>query len=199
MGVPCPRCGRDYDVTLFEFGRTIHCTCGQRVGLGPRVETLPRGGDVRFLADSMLGSLARWLRILGFDVDYESDADDEELVRRATLERRVLLTRDRRLPREWTLKRVYVVVADDAEAQVREVVKAFELSDHVEPFSRCSRCNAPLQELPPEEARREVPPYVARTVDRFGRCPDCGRVYWKGTHTDDMRRRLEAMLGAELG
>lgn len=198
MGVPCPRCGRQYDVTLFEFGRTIHCTCGQRVGLGPRVESLPRGGDVRFLADSMLGSLARWLRILGFDVDYDSDAADADLVRRAMLERRVLLTKDRKLPREWTLSRVYVVVAEGDEAQVREVVQAFDLADHAEPFSRCSRCNAPLQELPAEEARKEVPPYVARTVDRFGRCPECGRIYWNGTHTDDMRERLGRMLGEDV-
>lgn len=198
MGVPCPRCGRQYDVTLFEFGRTIHCACGQRVGLGPRVESLPRGADVRFLADSMLGSLARWLRILGFDVDYEADADDAELVRAAMLERRVLLTKDRRLPREWTVSHVYVVVADEEETQLREVVEAFELGDHFEPFSRCSRCNALLQQLAAAEARREVPAYVAKTVDRFGRCPDCDRIYWKGTHTDDMRERLQRMLGDDV-
>jgi uncharacterized protein with PIN domain len=64
LSVPCPRCGREYDVTLFEFGRTIHCACGTRVGRERRVRIDVGAEPPRFLADAMLGALARWLRIL---------------------------------------------------------------------------------------------------------------------------------------
>ena len=67
VAVPCPRCGREYDVALFGFGRTIWCTCGGRVGLGPRRRSLQVPTEGRFIADAMLGKLARWLRLLGFD------------------------------------------------------------------------------------------------------------------------------------
>ncbi len=70
MGVACSGCGRQYDVSVFSFGRTIHCTCGQRVAAETRTRSLSRDGRTRFFADAMLGRLARWLRIFGFDVAF---------------------------------------------------------------------------------------------------------------------------------
>jgi uncharacterized protein with PIN domain len=60
-------------------------------------------------------------------------------------------------------------------------------------FSRCLRCNVPLEEIPPEEAAPEVPPYVARTQERFRRCPRCRRIFWRATHAERMRKRLARM------
>ncbi len=146
MGVPCPGCGRQYDITLFEFGRTIDCNCGSRVALEPRVPFLPSGSEPRFIADAMLRSLARWLRMLGFDVAYEAHIPDEHLVRRALQQNRTLLTRDRKLPHEWTVPALYLVRADETLAQLREVVETFGLRNALRPFSRCSLCNAELSE-----------------------------------------------------
>lgn len=85
MAIPCPRCDRTYDVTLFEFGRTIHCTCGERVGLEQRIGPTPyptpepslssATDEPRFIADAMLGKVARWLRTLGYDTVYDDVAD----------------------------------------------------------------------------------------------------------------------------
>ena len=236
MAVVCPGCGRQYDVTLFSFGRTIHCTCGTRVGLPPERDAAAGrrgggGGERRspgrahasraapaavgreragqapsspapaplFIADAMLGSLARWLRMLGFDVAYEAHIPDAYLVRRALEQHRVLLTRDRKLAQEWTVPQLYVVKAERTLAQVAEVLERFDLAAAARPFSRCSLCNAPLRAATGQEIAAKVPPYVRSTTDTFRTCPVCGRVYWRGTHTGNMLRALERFAGVSVG
>ena len=195
MAVPCPRCGREYDVALFQFGRTIDCTCGSRVGLEPRVRPAAEAGEVRFLVDAMLGRLARWLRILGYDASYDSAISDADLVRRAYEQDRVVLTRDRALPEEWRLPRVLLLESEDPLEQLRRVVAAFDLDCHQGLFSRCSRCNAGIEPRSREEVADRVPPRVLREQSQFFSCPSCGRIYWEGSHLDRMRRRLEDALG----
>ena len=95
MAITCHGCGREYDVTLFQFGRTIRCTCGARVGLEHRIGPAVDEARPRFIADAMLGRLARWLRTLGYDTAYDDRIADADLVRRSLTEGRHLLTRDR--------------------------------------------------------------------------------------------------------
>ena len=193
MGVPCPGCGREYDVALFAFGRTLHCTCGRRVGLEPRLrppETVPP----RFLADAMLGRLARWLRLLGFDTAWLPDVADGELVRRAVEEGRVILTRDRKLPHEWRVAGVRVLADASPLDQLRDVVDAYGLAEHARPFTRCSACNTPLVPAALEEVATALPPRVVAAQREFRRCTGCGRVYWQGTHARRMQRVLDRLL-----
>jgi uncharacterized protein with PIN domain len=194
MAIPCRACGREYDVTLFQFGRTIHCTCGARVGLEKRLESIPDGGPPRFLADAMLGRLARWLRVLGLDVAYDADISDDELVRRALTEERHILTRDRALPEEWTVSQCLVLETDDVDAQLREVLAYIDAETHIRLFTRCTRCNGVLRPVSAGEVRGRVPARVARQHDVFSRCPDCGHLYWEGSHTDRIRTRLARVL-----
>ncbi len=188
MGVPCSGCGREYDVALFAFGRTIHCTCGSRVGIAPRVRTRAPDVPLRFIADAMLGRLARWLRILGFDTEHEPDIADAELVRRGIAGDRVILTRDRSLPVEWSAPAVHVVAATATHAQLREVVAVFELAPGARLFTRCSRCNAPLVRAAGRDLIGRVPPRILASGVRLRRCPRCERVYWRGSHADRMER-----------
>lgn len=194
MGVPCPGCGRQYDVALFSFGRTLHCACGRRVADEARVRGLLQGGRARFFADAMLGRLTRWLRILGFDVAFEAHIGDGELVRRALEEDRAILTRDRALPREWSVSGVYVVSAEKPLDQLREVVRAFDLAGSVQLFSRCNRCNARLGTIAAEKLRDRLPGPVLARHREFRVCPSCERVYWNGSHTDRMRRVAQRAL-----
>lgn len=196
MSVPCPRCGRDYDVALFQFGRTIHCTCGSRVGLEPRVRGIRAGDDVRFIVDAMLGRLARWLRILGSDVAFEIDIPDAVLVRRALEEERVILTRDRALTEEWRVPRILIVESEAPLTQLQQVVGAFGLDWEARLFTRCSRCNTVLTAVTREHAAALVPPRILSEHERFLRCASCGRVYWGGSHSARMRQVLEGALGA---
>jgi uncharacterized protein with PIN domain len=181
-------------VALFAFGRTIHCRCGARVGALARARDA--GGDApRFIADAMLGRLSRWLRILGFDTAYEAHIADADLVRRALLEDRAIVTRDRALPEEWRVSQVAVLTADEPLSQLRELAQRFPLAARAHPFTRCSRCNARLARVERAALPGGVPERVLRERDDFAVCPDCGRVYWQGSHTERMRRVLEAALG----
>ena len=195
MAVPCPRCGRDYDIALFQFGRTIHCTCGSRVGLEPRVRETDPHGDHRFMVDAMLGRMARWLRIIGYDTSYDAQISDAELARRAFEEDRIVLTRDRALPDEWRVPRILVLDSEDALEQLRQVVAAFDLDWRGRQFSRCSRCNTSIEPRSLEEVADRVPPRVRREQSEFFACPTCDRVYWEGSHLERMRRDLERALG----
>lgn len=199
MPIPCPGCGRSYDDARFAHGRTLWCACGARVA-GPVPPAPADAGDApRFAVDAMLGRLARWLRLLGFDAWTEPDVADERLVRHALAEGRWILTRDRALPVEWRVPRVHVVVAEAPAAQLREVVRAFDLGARARPFARCSRCNAELVTLAPAEAERRVPAPVRERHARFLACPGCGRIYWEGTHVARIRRVLAGVLAPEPG
>ena len=136
----------------------------------------------------MLGTLAKWLRILGFDTVYDADLDDHQLVRLARAQDRVLLTRDRELAMRRGV-RVLSVKSEDLDDQVRQVLAELELKTD-RSYSRCPVCNEPLQILDREAARGRVPPYVAQTRKTFKSCPKCRRVYWRGTH----RRRMDEQL-----
>ena len=200
MSVPCPRCGRDYDVALFQFGRTIHCTCGSRVALAARVRDIASpSGEIRFMVDAMLGRLVRWLRILGCDAEFDAEIADAELVRRALEEQRVILTRDRRLPQEFSVPHLLILEFEAPLEQLRQVTRAFDLDWRSRLFTRCSRCNRPLEPAAPRVVAERVPPRIRSEQQRFLRCASCGRIYWGGSHIARMRRLLEQTLGDAAG
>ena len=142
---------------------------------------------IRFLADGMLGTLAKWLRLLGYDTAYDNFAADPELARRARAEGRVLLTRDHELAARRGL-RALLIRSEVLEEQVREVVSRFGPPPQPA-LSRCGVCNTVLEPVTPEEVADRVPPYVLQTQTEFRRCPGCGRIYWPGTHVQRMRER----------
>ncbi|MFQ6102300.1 MAG: Mut7-C RNAse domain-containing protein [Anaerolineae bacterium] len=145
--------------------------------------------SLRLLADGMLGRLAKWLRLLGYDTAYENDADDAELARRARAESRILLTRDHELAARRGL-RTLLIQSEVLEEQVREVQDALGPPPHPA-LSRCSVCNVVLEAISPDEIADRVPPFVLQTQTKFRRCPGCGRVYWPGTHLQAMREQME--------
>ena len=197
MAIPCPRCGRSYDVTLFEFGRTLWCTCGCRVGAETRMRLVDPADEIRFAADAMLGKLARWLRLLGFDSFYARDIADADLVRRAREEGRVILTRDRALPEEWRVADIHVLRSETTFDQLGEVISRFELADAVRLFSRCSGCNRELRPAAVADVADRVPERVLAGCESFWECPECHRVYWEGTHTLRIKRVVEQVLAVD--
>jgi len=144
--------------------------------------------NVRLLADGMLGRLARWLRLLGYDTALETSADDWALVRRARAEGRLLLTRDRQLAARRGLEAL-LIQSQALEDQVRQVILA--VGPPMEgAFSRCPVCNEPLLALSHEQAGSRVPRHIHRTQQAFFLCPVCQRVYWRGTHWEKMKQMM---------
>jgi uncharacterized protein with PIN domain len=140
----------------------------------------------------MLGGLARWLRVLDIDTAYEPELEDAQLVVRAVAEGRTILSRDRKLLERRLAQPQLFIRDDDVREQIRQVVAELGLRlDRRRLFGRCLRCNRPLVVLSAEAARPLVPPYVARTVSEFRQCPECGRIYWHGTHVGRMEEWLE--------
>lgn len=201
MSIFCPKCGREYDITLFQYGRTIECACGSRVGRELKVRSLnipDRPEELRFMVDVMLGRLARWLRVIGYDASYREGIEDSDLVRLAIDEGRILLTRDRALPTEWWIDNYLLIDSTKPMEQLRQVVNYYELPWQERLFSRCTVCNKPLDMLSRDRAAGRVPEKVFENAGRFAGCPVCERVYWEGSHVDRMRQRLdEALRGGE--
>jgi len=144
-----------------------------------------------FLCDAMLGSLARWLRLFGFDADFaDPSLDDDEVSSRARADGRWLLTRDRELAAAGP--RSMLVQSTGLEAQLVEVFLRLGIEpDPNLDQPRCAECNGSLLDVTAHDVEELVPPYVLATADRFRRCSDCGKVYWPGTHTDRIRSTLE--------
>ena len=147
-----------------------------------------------FVVDVMLGKLAKWLKILGFDAAFSSRAEDDDLLAVARREGRTLLTRDRALLGRDKGVPHLLVESDAWEDQVRQVIDHFALQDAVCPHSRCLECNIVLKPIAREEAAKLVPPFVFETAGEFARCPSCGRVFWPGTHFEAMSAKLADLL-----
>lgn len=156
---------------------------------------LPEAPPARFAADAMLGRLARWLRVLGYDTSYDEALDDPVLVQRAADEDRMLLTRDRHLLRELRPVSALEIRNDDPLDQLRELVATLALPPPVALFTRCMLCNAELSEpLAPDRAVELLLPGLRDVQGPVRQCPACGRVYWHGSHARRMRHALERTL-----
>jgi uncharacterized protein with PIN domain len=148
------------------------------------------------MADAMLGRLARWLRILGYDTAYEKVITDEALIERAIREDRWLLTRDRRLTLRKLLRgRHTLILSDDIDGQLcqlhRDLTIDLDLT-HQRAY-RCADCNAVLTPILHDEAAPLVPVFVAEQYEEFLQCPRCRRLFWPGTHWHNLDRRLTAI------
>lgn len=150
----------------------------------------------RFILDTHLGRLARYLRLLGFDCLYRNDYHDDELARISSEQQRTLLTRDRLLLQRRIITRGYFIRALEPQQQVIEVLRRFDLSGEIRPLSRCTRCNGLLENTEKETVRDRLEPRTRRYYRHFRICPDCGQIYWRGSHFDKMTRLIESLVTA---
>jgi uncharacterized protein with PIN domain len=139
---------------------------------------------MKFIADVMLGRLAKRLRLLGFDVVYSPDLEDRRIVRLAREEDRIVLTRDRELAKRRGLRGVVLIESDKVSDQLLQMKDSLDF-DSAASLGRCVRCNGPLFRISRKsDVRDSVPDYVYFNLDLFLRCGGCGKVYWKGSHYD---------------
>lgn len=144
---------------------------------------------MKFIADVMLGKLAKRMRLLGFDVIYDRALDDNDVIRISIEQTRMILTRDAALAARPLAVNSMIIRDDKADQQVEQVISAFPSLMPPAPLTRCSECNEPLQPVSRPDARNLVPPFVYAKSRDFLQCPGCGRTYWQGTHVKRMRLR----------
>ncbi len=165
---------------------------GDRVVILPNApgQGLPAAGP-KFVLDNHLGRLSAYLRMLGFDCIYRNDLQDEELAQIASAEERILLSRDRRLLMRRTVHYGYCLRSLNSRRQVIEVLHRYHLGQQIAPFRRCLRCNALLEPVNKETVLDRLEPLTRMYYEEFHRCPNCGQVYWKGSHYEHMLALIE--------
>ena len=181
---------------------------GDRISVFPTFESLDATPLVRlrpeplrttrFALDANLGQLARLLRLCGFDTLFSSDFGDDELVRIAKRDGRIILTRDVGVLKRRSLTHGYFVRATEPRRQLIEVVTRLDLGRSIEPFTRCMNCNGKLIEVDKDDVVAEIEPETRRFYEEFFRCGDCGRVYWRGSHYDKLVAIVEEARGSSI-
>ena len=148
--------------------------------------------EPRFIADVMLGKLAKWLRMLGYDTLYFRETKDNLLVACAVREKRQLLTRKTQLRQRNDIQDyLYFISDNDPLKQLGAVIAHYQLT--IMPpaaFTRCLICNQRLKEIGPEQIRSRLPDYVITTQKHFSTCSRCKRIFWRGTHYENMKKAL---------
>lgn len=147
--------------------------------------------NLKFSVDNMLGKLAKWLRIFGFDTVYNSAKSSNILYKEARRTNRWFITRNRKFKGE---EKSILIDSELLANQIRELNKLFNLNSLANPFSRCIICNTPLKKIPKEEAKGEVPFFTYRNFNEFYRCNSCKKIFWKGSHHEHMLLKLKEML-----
>jgi len=149
---------------------------------------------MKFIVDCMLGKLAKWLKILGFDTLYFSKIEDEEFLKLAAMEARIILTRDTGLLERAGQEKCLFICSENWQEQVQQVLAAFNLWDKVKPNSRCLECNVALKRIRRANAKNLVAPFIFEQARSFALCPRCGRVYWQGSHYQEMEVKIQEIL-----
>jgi len=148
---------------------------------------------MKFIADVMLGRLAKYLRMLGYDTIYFNQKDEDELLRIAQEQGRTLLTRRTRLKGRKGIKDLLFITENNSRKQLEEVLFCYHLSPIPDSlFTRCLVCNEKLIHMPKKEAEGRVPEYIFNSHDSFSLCHTCNRIYWPGSHYKRMLQEIES-------
>ena len=148
---------------------------------------------IRFILDENLGKLAKWLRFLGYDAAIYKSISIDNKIRLANKERRVYLTRDKKiakLKREFSRK---LIVSQDYKKQLRELKDYIEFAEEYV-FSQCPNCNIALKSIDKDKIKKLVPKFIYQTNNDFKVCYKCGRVFWKGSHYKEIISLLREIL-----
>ncbi len=206
LGVPHP----EIDLVLVNgesVGFSYSLADGDRISVYPLFNSVDlshqskvrpeRLRSVKFILDTHLGRLARYLRLFGFDTYYRNDYEDEHLARVSSEQKRVLLTRDRELLKRGEVVYGYCPRSSRPQEQLLEVLRRFNLRGLLSPFSRCMHCNGSLYKVSKDEVIEELPPRAAVHFTEFSKCPDCEKIYWRGSHFDRMCEFIDEIIAAD--
>lgn len=142
----------------------------------------------------MLGTLAKKLRLLGYDCIYSSTVEDNEIIKLAVNENRIIITRDKQLVANSKKMNLQVIqVTDDSqEKQILQISSITNLNLKISgAISRCSLCNGQLEKIDKNLIRHKIPKKVLEIHNDFWQCDNCKKLYWEGTHITKLQKFIE--------
>lgn len=158
---------------------------------------------MKFIVDRMLGRLTTWIRLLGYDTvsvsDFALEGKEDEFLLRFAGQKRILITRDRTLSSRAERAGIRVCLVNSAAVMGQLEEMLFHYDIDLEPkMVRCTICNALIRQVKPKELgmlKREdyVPDALVEKGIEFWICDSCGKVYWEGSHWDNIHKRLEKL------
>lgn len=195
LGIPHVEIGE-----MLVNGSTVGPEFRPRTGDRIEIRPVPPGSpeEPRFLLDNHLGRLAAQLRMLGFDCLYRNDFEDADMASLILEDPRILLTRDRRLLMRKTIQFGYCVRSLDPDRQILELVDRFDLARWAKPFRRCLHCNALLGAVDKSAVIDRLEPKTKLYYNEFSICPNCSKIYWKGSHWERMRASVTGILSTQF-
>jgi len=149
----------------------------------------------KFIADINLGKIAKYMRVLGFDLYFDPMLSPREIVEISNKENRIILTTSRKLLKFKNVSHGIFVRPGSTMQQIKRIIDYLDIEDMVVPFTRCLQCNSLLDTVPKEEILERIPPKVRAFCDAYVRCEFCDKIYWKGTHYIQMQTIVEQILG----
>ena len=158
--------------------------------------TRNRGEGMKFLADHMLGKLAKELRMLGYNTVYYRGEGGYPFIKLAREDSRVILTRNSKLLPRTPEDRIVRIAQDKPSLQLKELIQKGYISfDEEKLYSRCLLCNALLDKISRDEVEGKVPDFIFYQNKEFSRCPKCLKIYWPGSHLDHMKLKMKELFG----
>jgi uncharacterized protein with PIN domain len=177
---------------------------GDRVSVYPVFETL-NIADVtllrkiplrrnKFIADINLGRIVKYMRVLGFDIYYDSLLSNREIIEISKRENRIILTKSRKLLKFKDVTHGIFIRPGTTTEQIRRIIDYLDIKDNIKPFSRCLRCNTLLKTVLKEKILDRIPPKTKELCDEYVQCQFCDKIYWKGTHFINMKKVVRQIL-----
>lgn len=148
---------------------------------------------LKFVLDCHLGKLAKYLRMAGFDTLYQNDYQDLEIAQISKQEKRVLLTRDRDLLKRRIIDHAHYVHHTQPQKQLVEIITQFDLTRQIKPFTRCIHCNGKLVTVNKSSIEDQLEPRTRQYYQHFKQCQKCHKIYWQGSHYDNMQTILDSI------
>jgi len=148
----------------------------------------------KFIADINLGDIAKYMRVLGFDIYYDPLLSTREIIEISKRENRIILTKSRKLLKFKDVTHGIFIRPGTTTEQIRQIIDYLDIKDNIKPFSRCLRCNTLLKNVLKENILDRIPPKTKEFYDEYVQCQSCDKIYWKGTHFINMKKIVKQIL-----
>jgi hypothetical protein len=148
----------------------------------------------KFIADTSLEDIVKYMRVLGFDVFYDPLLTSREIIEISNAENRIILTRSRKLLKFKEVTHGIFIRPGTIPKQIKRIIDCLDIKDNIKPFSICLHCNIPLKSIQKEKILDRIPPKTREFCDEYVQCPSCGKIYWKGTHFKNMKKVVRQIL-----